>query len=89
MKFPGVSPRGLYRESKMYKRGRCILVNLTITPGKKYRQEKVMKCPRFCIPRRGENRSAKPNLRKETNRNEYSIFKTLRICVTLWIVNQY
>ena len=39
MKFPGVSPRGLERKSKMRKRGKCILVNLTITHGKKYRQE--------------------------------------------------
>ena len=75
--IPGVSPRGLYRESKMYKRAKCILVNLTITPGKKYRQEKVIKCPRCCIPRRGENRSAKPNVTKETKRNANSIFKRL------------
>ena len=90
MKFPGVSPRGLQRETKMYKRGKCILVNLTITPGKKYTQEKVMKCLRCCITRRRENRkTAKPNLRKETNRNDYCIFKTLRVCLTLWNVNQY
>ena len=50
----------------MYKLGRCILVKMTITPGKKYRKEKVMKCHLCCIPRRGENRSAKPNLIKET-----------------------
>ena len=77
MKFPGVSPHGLYRESKMYKRGKCILVNLTITPGQKYRHEKVIKCPRCCILRRGENRSAKPNVTKETKRNANSIFKRL------------
>ena len=74
----------------MYKRGKCILVNLTITPDKKYTQEKVMKCLRCCITRRGKNRkTAKPNLRKETNRNDYYIFKTLRVCVTLCNVNQY
>lgn len=29
-------------------------------------RNEVLKCPRRCIPRRGENRSAKANVKKET-----------------------